>query len=926
MNELATVDYVDDSIISRLKSGGRYDVRLGVVVDGELYQAVGDGVTDDAPALQVIQDYISDNGGGEMWFPIGTYMCRSSVWIRDSVFVNGIPMQSVLTSDVDPAIQLSNGIPANQRMYGIFRSDQVTPIPNGWACESIMFKGNVTEHPTVPQANRTRDPSPFHAIKINGSKAPNTSDDFGQPTSGPLISNILIRNITVKDMASLPITIWGVSDRNITTQCFFDNNKDIGYVYNDEVIFTDNHASNSSDNGVSLSRGNKKVVCVGNTIENAALFGIWLSGYNADIGPTQFVCTSNTVKYTGRSCINLDYAPSNGVIADNYLEQGHFRGPWDAPSDTGVDGITVTGAAGGVHATGLLIANNRIESPARNGITFKELDNSLITGNLIINPGTAFKANGTTPIIAGDSTSNNGICPIAVGSFSNVRIISNYMIEDRDTPLGNFPVANANTGGTYPRNNHFAGAWRDENNTHTISDMVMAGQHITIQYAGPDDNVDIWENFKGSGKKFLRSADGSNFVINSTSTSSAAKATQLFSAGSDPTSYIGGITASRQDASSSSIVAIRGLRNGILSSEGTAAPLYIKGLPTNSGFVVGLNGGQVWKRTAISDASYVALEMDYVIAYTSLTNNRTVTLKDATTISSTQAYIIQDETGSASTHTITIAPAVGTINGTSSVVINLNYGRAIVYNDGTNWFAAGLFNSSQLTTAPDATTSSKGIVQLAGSLAGTATSPTVVNVTDSNGVQAIGTTATASAVNYLNVTNAATGGAVTIAPAGTDPNIPLNIQGKGTGTVNIRSASNSTSGIKIQNATGANTIMDFDTSNLRAGIRTVTPTSSLHVAGSFSTALATKSSAYTLTETDSTILATGTTTITLPSASSITGRMYTVKKTDSAGTSITVATTSSQTIDGSTTYTLSAQYQSITVQSDGTNWIVIGGV
>lgn len=903
MNKLATKDYVDESIIGRIKAGGRYDVRLGVVVDGELYQAVGDGVTDDAPALQQIMQYITDRGGGEMWFPIGTYMCRSSVWIRDSVLVNGTSW-SVLTSDVDPADQLADGVPANERMYGIFRSDQVTPIPNGWACENIIFKGNVTEHPTVPQANRTRDPSPFHAIKINGSKAPNTSDDFGQPTSGPLISNIFIRNITVKDMASLPITIWGVSDRNITTQCFFDNNKDIGYVYNDEVIFTGNHSSNSSDNGVSLSRGNKKIVCVGNTIENAALFGIWLSGYNTDIGPTQFVCVGNTVKSTGRSGINLDYGPSDGIIANNYIEQGYHRGPWDAPSDSGTDGITIAGAGGGIHAIGLLIANNRIKSAARNGIAFKELDNSMIIGNVIIDPGTEFKANGTTPINAGDTTSNNGICPIATGSYSNVRIKDNLLLETRATPLGNWPVSSPRTGGTYPSDNEFNGNWRNKSNNATLVDNVMSGNAVQINIDGGsgtdggDVNVDLEINMQGSGATHIRNAGGTALNIENTSTSSSAPAGMTFTAG---TSIIGAITTTRQDPSSSSIMAFRPLRNGVVASAGTAAPFYLKGLPTNSGFALGLNGGQIWRRTAISDASYVALEMDYIIAYTSLTNNRTVTLKDATTISTNQAYLIQDETGSASSHNIILSPAAGTINGASTAVINLNYGRAIVYNDGTNWFAAGLYNSSQLTTA-------------------------VVSVSDSNGVQAIGTTATASAVNYLNVTNAATGGAVTIAPAGTDSNIPLNIQGKGTGTVNIRSASNSTSGIKIQNATGANTIMNFDTSNLRVGIRTVTPTSSFHIAGSLSTAIASKSSAYTLTETDSTILATGTTTITLPTAAGITGRMYTVKKTDTAGTNVTVGTTSSQTIDGSTTYVLSAQYQAVTVQSDGSNWQIIGKV
>jgi hypothetical protein len=62
-------------------------------------------------------------------------------------------------------------------------------------------------------------------------------------------------------------------------------------------------------------------------------------------------------------------------------------------------------------------------------------------------------------------------------------------------------------------------------------------------------------------------------------------------------------------------------------------------------------------------------------------------------------------------------------------------------------------------------------------------------------------------------------------------------------------------------------------------------------------------------------------TITLPTAVSKTGTEYTIKLTG-VGTG-TVATTSSQTIDGSTTYSLSAQYKYVTVKSTGANWIII---
>jgi hypothetical protein len=61
----------------------------------------------------------------------------------------------------------------------------------------------------------------------------------------------------------------------------------------------------------------------------------------------------------------------------------------------------------------------------------------------------------------------------------------------------------------------------------------------------------------------------------------------------------------------------------------------------------------------------------------------------------------------------------------------------------------------------------------------------------------------------------------------------------------------------------------------------------------------------------------GTFTVTLPTAVGITGQTFIIKN-SGAGT-ITVATTGGQSIDGTTTKTLT-QYGSITVQSNGSNW------
>jgi hypothetical protein len=85
--------------------------------------------------------------------------------------------------------------------------------------------------------------------------------------------------------------------------------------------------------------------------------------------------------------------------------------------------------------------------------------------------------------------------------------------------------------------------------------------------------------------------------------------------------------------------------------------------------------------------------------------------------------------------------------------------------------------------------------------------------------------------------------------------------------------------------------------------------------------IAAKSTNYTASINDRTILVSATgQTITLPTATGNAGLTLTIKLTV-AGSCIVTA--SPQKIDGATTYTLSAQYKYVTVQSDGSQWWVI---
>ena len=111
-------------------------------------------------------------------------------------------------------------------------------------------------------------------------------------------------------------------------------------------------------------------------------------------------------------------------------------------------------------------------------------------------------------------------------------------------------------------------------------------------------------------------------------------------------------------------------------------------------------------------------------------------------------------------------------------------------------------------------------------------------------------------------------------------------------------------------------------SRLYIGSVSTAPTSTLQTGGSFAQKYTGTATGITLDITHGVVEVTATgQTITLPTAASITGRCYTIKLTASG--SATVATTSSQTIDGSTTYSLASQYKYVTVQSNGSNWIVI---
>lgn len=212
--------------------------------------------------------------------------------------------------------------------------------------------------------------------------------------------------------------------------------------------------------------------------------------------------------------------------------------------------------------------------------------------------------------------------------------------------------------------------------------------------------------------------------------------------------------------------------------------------------------------------------------------------------------------------------------------------------------------------APDATTTSKGVVQLAGDLGGTAAAPTV---------PALANLAPLASPTFTGTVNMP----VTQHSAATANNSVDKwfITGDTQSRLSIFPDGYMAWGPGV----GAS---DVDFYRNAAGVLR-TAGQILADKGVLLPAPPTKTANYTLADTDEVVIfnpSSGALTGTLPTAVGRAGKRFTIKKL--AGTtpnSVIIATTSSQTIDGATTETISVAGGFRELISDGANWHIIGG-
>jgi hypothetical protein len=193
------------------------------------------------------------------------------------------------------------------------------------------------------------------------------------------------------------------------------------------------------------------------------------------------------------------------------------------------------------------------------------------------------------------------------------------------------------------------------------------------------------------------------------------------------------------------------------------------------------------------------------------------------------------------------------------------------------------------------------------------------------------TSVAATVPSFLSISGSpiTTSGTLAISYSGT----ALPVTNGGTGQTTASAAFNALSPITltgdliIGNGTNSATRLGIGTNGYVLTSNGTTATWSASSGGGGNPSVTTKITTYTITTSDSTVLCDATSAafnVTLPTAVSVSGKTYVVKKIDSSANAITIATTSSQTIDTIATQTLGIQNAWLVMQSDGSNWQIIG--
>jgi hypothetical protein len=121
------------------------EAKLSEIISVKDFGAVGDGVTDDAPAISTAMNYVVTNGLGSIYFPNGTYYLATPVSInfdtQHSLHMYGTSLGGSTTRD--PGGATITGAAGMAGMFLLTKTDLTTSGGYGFVCSNINFESGV---------------------------------------------------------------------------------------------------------------------------------------------------------------------------------------------------------------------------------------------------------------------------------------------------------------------------------------------------------------------------------------------------------------------------------------------------------------------------------------------------------------------------------------------------------------------------------------------------------------------------------------------------------------------------------------------------------------------------------------------------------------------------------------------------------------
>lgn len=245
----------------------------GPVHDVRAYGATGDGVTDDAAAIQTALDALDAAGGGMLFFPPGQYNVSTQI-----------------------------DVPSDVVLCGVGYSSRIHMTANDTKTFQVTAEANVGFERLLLTSGGTSTTAGNGAIHLGLSSLGNGADDCW------------VSHCWIEGAQQCGITIDSKSNRCSVTGCLIDSAGEEGiYALGADTILEGNGITNSADGGIK-ARGTNQVI-VGNRISGATSSGVLFT--DPGVGG---VTAANVITGSGSDGIRVAGDATDHAIIGNYVE------------------------------------------------------------------------------------------------------------------------------------------------------------------------------------------------------------------------------------------------------------------------------------------------------------------------------------------------------------------------------------------------------------------------------------------------------------------------------------------------------------------------------------------------------------------------------------------------------------------------------